>query len=101
MADADFAANIGWHCIHFRGSSKYFTLSQRGWRQRQHKEAFVGQDRMKSRQHYILTISRSDNSTSSELVAQLHMTVFHPSQNNFFFFFGGGGGGGGAEPFLQ
>ena len=29
-AGADFAADIGWHCIHFRGSSpKYFTISER------------------------------------------------------------------------
>ena len=53
--------------------------------------------RMKSRQHYILTITPSDNSTSPELVALLHMTVFHPSQNNFFF---QGGRGGGSRTFF-
>ena len=42
------------------------------------------QERMKSRQHYVLTISPSGNSRSPELVALLHMTVFNPSQNNFF-----------------
>ena len=44
-------------------------LCQRGWRQRRHKEA---KERMKSRQHYIFTISPSGNSTSLELVALLH-----------------------------
>ena len=69
MADADFAANIGWHCIHFRGSSpKYFTISER----MEAETAQGSQERMKSRQHYILTISPSGNSTSLELVALLH-----------------------------